>query len=56
MMCPKCQQNVDANPKPECYDNLYDDLFEQTPREVWLLYIENGYTSHQAIQEERSQA
>ena len=56
MKCPRCSQNVDANPKPKFYDELYDDLWDQTPKEVWLSYIQNGYTTQQAILEERSQA
>ena len=56
MKYPRCSQNTDANPKPEFYDDLYDDLFKQTPKEVWISYIKNGYTTHQAILEERSQA
>ena len=47
---------MDANEKPLFYDNLFDDLFKQTPTEVWEQYLANGYTLREAIQEERSQA
>lgn len=47
---------MDANEKPKHYDNLFDDLFAQTPKEVWEQYLAEGYTLHEAIQEERSQA
>lgn len=44
-------------PRPRIYyDKLFDDLFKQTPKEVWLQYLEDGYTLHKAIKEERSQA
>jgi hypothetical protein len=45
-----------ANEKPEYYDNLFDDLFKQTPKEVWELYLADGYTLREAIKEERGQA
>ena len=45
-----------ANEKPKYYDNLFDDLFKQTPKEVWELYLADGYTLREAIKEERSYA
>jgi hypothetical protein len=51
----RCSKSVEANDKP-LYDFLFDDLWTQTPREVWAQYRENGYTDHEAIGEERSQA
>ena len=47
---------MNANDSPKFYDILFDDLFTQTPKEVWDQYLENGYTLREAIQEERSQA
>lgn len=42
-----------ANPK-EHYPMLFDDLFRQTPKEVWDQYRAEGYTLHEAIKMERS--
>jgi type II restriction/modification system DNA methylase subunit YeeA len=47
---------IDENGKRLFYDNLFDDLFTQTPKAVWDMYIEEGYTLRDAIKEERSQA
>lgn len=46
---------LQANEKP-IYDDLFDDLFIQTPEEVWAQYLKDGYTLRKAIKEERSQA
>jgi hypothetical protein len=45
-----------ANENPAFYDNLFDDLVRQTPKEVWEQYLKDGYTLREAIKEERSQA
>ena len=47
---------MDANEKPKYYDILFDDLVTQTPKEVWNQYLADGYSMHEAIREERSQA
>jgi hypothetical protein len=50
------ESDMDANDSPVFYNNLYDDLVKQTPKEVWDQYLENGYTMREAIKEERSYA
>jgi len=51
--CPKCKGSGQV---PAHYDVLFDDLFEQTPKEVWQQYLTDGYNLRDAIKEERSQA
>jgi hypothetical protein len=36
------------------YENIFDDLFKQTPASVWEEYKKQGYTIHQAILMEHS--
>lgn len=52
----ECKKCAGTGYVQTAYDILFDDLFKQTPKEVWDGYLSNGYTLHEAIKEERSQA